>query len=299
MPQRQVLHVRSVPTDPDGRSPAPTEAIAELEVDGHRLVYEVHGDGPRVFVFLHGLLLDAAMNRTIARRLAREGHRVLLLELLGHGRSDKVRHATEHRLEFHAAHVVALLDHLGLEQAVVGGTSLGANVALQVAVQSPERVRAMVLEMPVLERGAVAAAAQFTPLLLALRYGWPVLRPATRLAARIPRTGTPVDSFLGLASTDPRALAAVLHGLFAGPGCPPARDRRALTHPSLVIGHRGDLLHPMNDAAALAAELPNAQLVRAWSVVEARTFPARITAAIDRFLADVWAPRLAEDTQHA
>jgi pimeloyl-ACP methyl ester carboxylesterase len=295
--------VRSVPTDsvadPEGDPAVPAMSVDAFEADGHRLVYEVHGDGPRVFVFLHGLLLDAALNRSIARRLAAEGHRVVLLELLGHGRSDKVMHATEHRLEFHAAHVVALLDHLGLEQAVVGGTSLGANVALQVAVQSPERVRAMVLEMPVLERGAVAAAAQFTPALLALRYGWRVLRPLTRLAARLPRTDTPVDAFLELASTDPRATAAVLHGLFAGPGCPPAVPRRRLAHPTLVIGHRGDLLHPMNDAAALAGELPNATLVRAWSVVEARTFPARMTSAIDGFLSDVWAPRLAGDTQHA
>jgi len=44
-----------------------------------------------------------------------------------------------------------LLDHLGVPQAVVGGTSLGANVALEAAVLAPERVRGLVLEMPVLE----------------------------------------------------------------------------------------------------------------------------------------------------
>lgn len=266
----------------------------------HRLAYEVHGEGPRTFVFIHGILLDAAMSRSIATRLARQGNRVVLLELLGHGRSDRPTHAYEYRLEFHAEHTLALIDHLGVDQVVLGGTSLGANVALQVAVTAPGRLRAMVLEMPVLERGAVAAAIQFSPLLLGLRYGWPVLRPAARVMARLPRTGLHVlDSFLNLVSSDPRALAAVLHGTFVGPGCPPARAREQLDIPALVIGHGGDLLHPMDDAAALAAELPDARLVRAWSVIEARTFPARITAAMATFLDEVWGPQLASAREGA
>ena len=267
--------------------------VDRFTFDGDELTYETHGEGPRVFVYLHGLMLDAALNRTIASMLAEQGHRVVLPELLGHGRSSRPTHAYAHRLEFYADQVVALLDHLGLDEAVVGGVSLGANVTLQMAAAHPERVRAMVLEMPVLERGAIAAVAYFTPMLLALRYGEPVLRPASRLLRALPRTGLhPLDSFLNLASSDPRELAAVLHGLFVGPGCPPARVRRELTIPSLVIGHSGDLLHPMNDANALADELPQCRLVRAWSVLEARTFPRRIVGEIARFLDETWAPTL-------
>lgn len=268
--------------------------VESFQAGKHRLAYEVHGDGPRTFIFIHGILLDAAMSRSIATRLARQGNRVVLLELLGHGRSDRPTHAYEYRLEFHAEHTIALIDHLGVDEVVLGGTSLGANVALQVAVTAPERLRGMVLEMPVLERGAVAAAIEFSPLLLALRYGWPFLRPAARAFSRIPRTGRHiVDSLLNLVSSDPRALAAILHGAFVGPGCPPARAREQLQMPALVIGHGGDLLHPIDDASALAAELPNARLVRAWSVFEARTFPSRITAAMAAFLDEVWGPQLA------
>lgn len=281
-------------TDRTPGDDATTVRVERFTSRGHELAYEVHGDGPRVFVYTHGLLFDAALNRAIASRLARHGNRVVLLELLGHGRSDAPTHAYEYRLEFHAEDTLALIDRLDVDEVVLGGTSLGANVALQVAVTEPRRLRGMVLEMPVLERGAIAATAQFWPLLLGLRYGWPLLRPATAVIARLRRTGVDgIDALLNLASSDPRVMAAVVHGLFVGPGCPPARDRLRIEVPSLVVGHRGDLLHPMSDASALARELPDARLVRAWSMVEARTFPGRIAASIAGFLDEVWGPRLA------
>ncbi len=274
--------------------------VASFTSRGHELVYEVHGEGPRTFVYTHGVLFDASLNRSIATRLARRGHRVILLELLGHGRSAAPTHAYEYRLEFHAEDTLALLDHLDLDEVVLGGTSLGANVALQVATTAPERVRGLVLEMPVLERGAIAGAAQFWPLLMSLRYGWPLLRPSMRLAAALPRTGLHgIDTWLNLVGMDPRVMAAILHGLFVGPTCPPARERLALDMPSLVIGHRGDLLHPMSDATALSRELPDARLIRAWSMIEARTFPDRIAREMASFLDDRWAPHLATVTDLA
>lgn len=258
------------------------------------LTYEVHGEGPRVFVFIHGLLLDAALNRDIASRLAARGNRVVLLELLGHGRSAKPTHAYEYRLEFFSEQVIELLDHLGVDEAVVGGVSLGANTALQVAATVPERLRGLVLEMPVLERGSVAAAIQFSPLLLAFRYGGPLMRIGTRIMRALPRTPWHVaNSFMNMLSADPREMAAVLHGLFVGPSTPPARDRRDIRTPALVIGHPHDFLHALDDADAVAAELPNSRFVRARSLFEARTRPDRIVAEMGEFLDRAWAPTLA------
>lgn len=277
-----------------------TRTVGEVRHAGQRLAYELHEPvdagvaDPPVLVFTHGLLFDAALNRTMAALLAARGHRVVLPELLGHGRSDKPLHASEHRLELYTDQILSLLDHLELDQAVVGGVSLGANVSLQVALVAPSRVRAMVLEMPVLERGTVAAAANFLPLLVALRYLPGVLRPVSRLLRRLPRTGVhSFDAVLNLASADPREAAAVIHGLFAGPVAPVLADRRRLDVPALVIGHGYDLLHPMDDAAALAEELPDAQLLEARSILEARTFPARIVGEIATFLDATRQPRTA------
>lgn len=108
----------------------------------HQLVYETWGDGERPFVLLHGMLMDARLNRGVARQLAARGHRVVLLDLLGHGESDKPRHAAEYRMDVYREEVVGLLDHLELERAVLGGVSLGANVSLQVAVHHPDGSKA-------------------------------------------------------------------------------------------------------------------------------------------------------------
>jgi pimeloyl-ACP methyl ester carboxylesterase len=155
----------------------------------YRLAYEVYGSGDRVLVWLHGLLLDASLSRGLARRLAAKGNRVVLLDLLGHGRSDKPRHAGPHRMDLYAEQVLCLLDELGLDQVVLGGVSLGTNVSLLATVQAPERVRGLVLEMPVLEWAAPAAALVFAPLLLEVHYARAVLRLASRVAARLPSSG--------------------------------------------------------------------------------------------------------------
>src|SRR3954451_18480971 len=90
---------------------------------GHRLAYTEYGEGDHVVVYLHGLLIDSVSNRGIAEALARRGYRVVLLDLLGHGRSDKPAHAAEYRIDGYADQAFALLDKLGIDAAVFGGMS--------------------------------------------------------------------------------------------------------------------------------------------------------------------------------
>ncbi len=263
---------------------------------GHRLAYEIHGDGDRVLVYLHGLLLDASLNRAVARSLAARGNRVILLDLLGHGSSDKPTHAAEYRMDMYVEEVFALLDHLGEREAVLGGLSLGANVSLLAAATDPARVRALVLEMPVLERATPAVAMTFVPLLLALHYARTPARVLTRTIGRLPRTGFgPLDSIVHAASVDPDTTAAVLHGILLGPVAPPVEKREAIGVPALVLAHRADLIHPFSDASSLVDDLPNASLLPARSPFELRVRPKRLTAEIADFLDDVWGPGDAVD----
>jgi len=256
----------------------------------YRLAYEVHGSGDRVLVWLHGLLLDANLSRGLARRLAARGNRVVLLDLLGHGRSDKPRHAGPHRMDLYAEQVLCLLDELGVDQVVLGGVSLGTNVSLLATVQAPERVRGLVLEMPVLEWAAPAAALVFAPLLLEVHYARAVLRLASRVASRLPSTRLgPVDSFISAAASDPDEIAAVLHGVLLGPIAPTIDQRKAITAPALVLGHGIDLIHSFSDAKRLARQLPDARLIRTRTFAELWVRPARLTAEISAFLDRVWA----------
>ena len=256
----------------------------------YRLSYEVYGSGDRVLVWMHGLLLDANLSRGLARSLAAKGNRVVLLDLLGHGRSDKPRHAGPHRMDLYAEQVLCLLDELGADQVVLGGVSLGTNVSLLATVRAPDRVRGLVLEMPVLESAAPAAALVFAPLLLEVHYARAVLRLVSRIASRLPssRLG-PVDSFISAAASDPDETAAVLHGVLLGPIAPTIDQRRAIAAPALILGHGIDLIHSFSDAKRLARQLPDARLIRTRTFAELWVHPARLTTEISDFLDRVWA----------
>jgi pimeloyl-ACP methyl ester carboxylesterase len=265
--------------------------VGEFENDGVRLHYEIHGRGPRAVVLTHGILLDSRMNRRLASDLAERGMRVVLLDLPGHGMSEKPPHASAHRMDSYARHVISLMDALGIEQAAVGGVSLGANVALQAAVLAPERVRALVVEMPVLEWAVPGAAVLFVPLLLGVHYAAPVVRLVARVARHVPETGIgTLDSFVGTLRLEPEQAAAVLHGMLVGPITPTYEQRHAIAAPTLVIGHKVDFVHPFTDADHLTRQLPNARLVEAHSIIELRTTPARLTGEIADFLADAFGP---------
>ncbi len=243
----------------------PVEFDISFSHNGHRLVYDLYGSsGAPLVVYLHGLLLDAELNRGIAQALAEQGYRVVLLDLLGHGRSDKPTHASTYRIDSYADQVIALLDHLGVEKAVLGGISLGANVSLFAAAHYPERVQALVLEMPVLERAVPAAAMVFVPIVLAAHYGRRVLNVTSGLVGRVPRTRFgPLNSVLNALSSPPDATSAVLHGVLVGPVAPTQEQRRTIVVPTLVLAHRNDLIHPFDDAVGLVARMPNATLIRA------------------------------------
>lgn len=256
--------------------------------DGRRISYRSYGDGPRPIVLIHGMLMDGRMFAKLAPTLAARGNRVITVDVLGHGASDQPRDMSAYTMTRFGGDVLALLDHLAIERAVVGGTSLGANVSLEVAVAAPARVRALVLEMPVLEHGIAAAAAVFVPLALALRISLRNMRLLSAITRRVPRTLYLVDLLLDFVRRDPAASLAVLDGITFGRIAPPADQRRRILQPTLVIGHRSDPIHPFTDADDTARELPNARLVRAHSALEWRLAPARLDRELATFLDEVW-----------
>jgi pimeloyl-ACP methyl ester carboxylesterase len=264
------------------------EAMTQFRYEGHRLAYTVHGDGVRTTVLMPGLLLSQKMQTPLARQLAKRGNRVVTFDPLGHGDSDRPRDMWHYSMTAFARQAVALLDHLELDEAVVGGTSLGANITLELASLAPERLRGMVIEMPVLDNAIPASAAAFTPLLFAL--GEPVMRAIASGARAVPRRGVPFLFELGLdwLAQDPGPSGALLQGIIFGRTAPHRDERRTFQAPALVIGHPRDPVHPFSDADQLAAELPNARLIDANSIIELRMRPARLTAQIADFIAECW-----------
>ena len=282
-----------------------------FKFEGQRLAYTEFGGGPaavspgggrgrtaksspastRPVILVHGLLLSQQMHWPLAEDLAARGNRAITIDLLGHGESDRPRDMWRYSMHFFGEQVVALMDHLQIEQAVVMGTSLGANAALEVALTTPERLRGMVIEMPVLDNALLWSSLTFTPLLVALTFGERAMKLLARGARAVPRRLLPYygNVMLDLIRQEPGPGGAVLQGLYFGRVAPHRNDRRAFQTPALVLGHVRDPVHPFSDADMLVKEMPNARLLQANSVIELRMQPKRLTGEIAAFLDEVWA----------
>jgi pimeloyl-ACP methyl ester carboxylesterase len=258
--------------------------------EGNRLVFDEYGQGARPLILLPGLLLPRSMHTPLAMELAERGNRVLVMDPLGHGDSDRPFDMTQYSFPLFAKQTLALMDHLGLDEAVIGGTSLGANIALETLVAAPERVRGAIVEMPVLDNALLGCALAFTPLLLAVTVGKPVTGAVAAVLRRLPRTSNHmVNVGLDMASLDPKPSGAYLQGLFFGRIAPPKSERTKIETPALVIGHPRDPVHPFSDAGALVDEMPNARMVRASWIGELRVSPERLTGEIASFVDGCWA----------
>ena len=262
--------------------------MGEFLYEGHRIEYDSYGEGERLLVLVHGLLMNRRMFERLGPMLARRGNRVVCVDLLGHGRSDRPEDLRLYSMPLFARQVVALLDRLEQPSAVVGGTSLGANVALELAVREPDRVRGLFIEMPVLDNALPAVAGAFTPVLLGLRLGRPVFELVSRLTSLVPRTNYLVDIGLDWVRQRPGPSGAVLEGLLLGETAPHREERLGIEQPALIVGHTRDPVHPFSDSGMLAEELPNARLVEANSILEWRLSPKRLNAELSAFLAEVW-----------
>ncbi|MHB8492379.1 MAG: alpha/beta fold hydrolase [Solirubrobacteraceae bacterium] len=295
--------------------------MASFAFNGWHIAYTEFGGGPaavtdsgtrgrtarkapamgRPMIMAHGLMFAQTMHQPLAEYLAAHGNRVITVDLLGHGESDRPQELTLYTMGSFSQQIEALMDHLELEQAVIMGTSLGANAALELACRAPQRLRGLVIEMPVLEGALLAGALAFTPLLTALTFGAPVLTAVSRVARAVPRRVLPyyTNVLLDVLRQDPGPQAAVLRGLFFGRIGPAPNLRRELNTPALVLGHRRDPVHPFSDAGMLASEMPNARLIEANSLIELRRSPKRLSAEIAAFLDEVWDKRRSRPVRSA
>jgi pimeloyl-ACP methyl ester carboxylesterase len=260
----------------------------DILYEGHRIEYESYGQGDRVLVLVHGLLMSRRMYERLGPELADHGNRVVCIDLLGHGGSDRPEDLRLYSMPLFARQVAAVLDHLEAPSAVIGGTSLGANVALELAVREPERARALFVEMPVLDNALPAVVAVFAPLLLGFRFGRPAFELLSRVTSTIPRSLHLIDLGLDFVRQRPAPSGAVLEGLLLGETAPHREERCQIEQPTLVVGHPRDPLHPFSDAGMLIEELPDARMLEATSIVEWRLTPRRLTDELASFLDEVW-----------
>ncbi len=125
-----------------GGPPAPPVQSGFAEFGQSKIYYEVAGEGEPTVILLHGGMLDCTMWDEQFALLAKS-HRVVRYDASAHGQSALPREAY-----WDHADLRGLMDHLGIDRAVLVGLSMGGRVAIDMALEEPQRVQAVVAASP-------------------------------------------------------------------------------------------------------------------------------------------------------
>ena len=249
--------------------------MGEFSYEGHRITYDEYGAGDRVLVLIHGLLMNRHMFDRLGPALATQGNRVIAVDLLGHGRSDRPEDLRLYSMPLFARQVEALLDHLGWRARSSAAprsaptwrwSSRPRSGAGRGPVHRDAGARQRAGRGRRTLRAADARAARRQA----------AVRRASRVTSLVPRTHPLLDLVLDGVRQRPGPSLAVLEGLLLGETAPHREERRQIAQPTLVVGHPADPLHPFSDSGMLAEEIPRARLVEADSILEWRISPERL-----------------------
>lgn len=255
--------------------------------DGRKVHVEDHGAGFPV-IFQHGLggdrnqVADSFPDGSPCRRIT--------MECRGHGLSG-LEGGEHYSIAGFADDVIALADALGLARFALGGISMGAAIALRIAVRHPERVAGLMLVRPAWvttfapeNMVAFSVAADYLK-----QYG-----PDGRTAFLASLTGQTLaekapDNLASLAGffdhPNPVLLAELLDAIAKdGPGIDESQIR-ALSMPTLVVGHELDLVHPLDYARTLAVMIKGAHFAEITpKAVDKGRYSAELRAALAAFI---------------
>jgi pimeloyl-ACP methyl ester carboxylesterase len=269
--------------------------VSTLIAGGLRLNYaddrRATAAGPPL-LFHHGMGGDLSQPAGLLPEL--RVSRLITPDARGHGASSHLTSAADASFEMLADDLIRLADHLDLERFIVGGMSLGAGAALNLALRYPERIEALILARPAwLDRPMEAWKQEIFDAIAEMLEGDEAEDAAARLRARpdfralarrYPATGS---SLLGqLTRPQARESTAVLRGFPHAAPSSAAAAWSQISVPALVIAHADDPLHPYDVGQAYARRMPTAELVTIVSKEgDPAAFASGFQAAVQTFLA--------------
>lgn len=232
-----------------------------IERDGLKLTAHVTTNGSRPLVLQHGLCGDAGQPIELLDGVQGVTH--FVLECRGHGASE-AGDPENFSIRTFAGDVAAMMDEAGLKAAAIGGVSMGAAIALRLAVIRPDLVSALILIRPAWV--TQSAPVNMAPNALA---GQMILEGKGRGAFLASPTAMALaseapDNLASLAGFFLRQPLAVTGELLVrisadGPGVSEAQ-LAALGVPVCILASEEDVIHPFAHAQTLAALIPSARL---------------------------------------
>ncbi len=261
-----------------------------LTSDGCRLAYESVGEGLPV-VWQHGLGADRRQPADVFPEM--QGIRRITLECRGHGASE-LGDADRLSIASFSEDVIALMDHLGLSKAVVGGISLGGAIALRLAALHPERTCGLILARPAWVDGPsletmspYAAVARSIAELGTVRGVEHFLRSEELQTVRrvSPDNALSLQTFFTQAK--PENTVQLLSRIAID--APAVGDLvSTISVPTLIIANDQEFVHPLAYALALHDKLPHATLqVITSKTVDARAYREEFARSVRAFLSSL------------
>jgi sugar phosphate isomerase/epimerase/pimeloyl-ACP methyl ester carboxylesterase len=241
---------------------APLAISAIFRHDDINFHYQEAGGGVPFF-FQHGLCGDVSQPFALFQPPA--GFRLLSFDCRAHGQTRPVGPDEKISMSSFADDLLALMDHLGIARAVVGGISMGAAVALNFVLRHPDRVLGLIMQRPAWldERRRENVEIYSTMAQLIRRHGaqkgLEVFQLSQLYQDVLKQSPSTAKSLVGQ-FLHPRAEETVVL-LERIPLDTPNHDRadwRAIKAPTLVLANRLDPVHPFEYGVTLAREIPGA-----------------------------------------
>jgi 3-oxoadipate enol-lactonase len=262
-------------------------------INGFDMYYRVLGNGPPL-VLAHGLMGSIDMMDALGENPASLPRRFRLInyDARGHGRSGYTGDPAHYSWYALAGDLFALLRHLGIERAHVGGGSMGAGTSLVFALDHPEMVERLVLVAPPPLGGDMGPVQRMFLAFAAIIEGQGLER-AVEVAMTMPqiqalRETNPQEfewTRGWLLSQNPQAVVLAIRGLLGGPPLPEERFRE-IGAPTLVVAHPDDDIHPLASGHRLQECIPDCHLVVAPTMTHYRENPQELADVIEGFLRD-------------
>lgn len=236
------------------------------------------------FVWAHGLTSSRANEDQRGlfdwTPVTAAGRQVVRYDARGHGTTGGPPDPAAYEWPRLAEDLLALMDHLGIEQAPVGGASMGCATVLHAAVRAPERFERLVLIIPPTAWASRAGQAEVYELSAAVveaqgKAAWLELANAAPKAAIFESDPVPFD-----ADISEELLPFVLRGAAAS-DLPDPSAIAVIAAPALVLAWATDTGHPVSTAERLVDLLPDAELHVAETIPQIRTWPERVAAFLD------------------
>jgi pimeloyl-ACP methyl ester carboxylesterase len=253
--------------------------MGRVSVGGFDLHVEETGVGPHL-VIAHGMfgsVASSARNGVVGGEIAERGFHVVQYDARGHGRSGATVRRDDYCWEALAEELLGVMDALGLKQASVLGTSMGAGScsALLAALSAPDRIERLVLRTPPAMGPDVRRVRRRLGAVKAL-YRWLGTTGATAVLSALGQAGAFAEQQAGV-------VPAAIEGMLFGRSELPERRMAEIRCPALILTHPGDPDHPLRSGEVLG-RMPGATLCVAPCRGYWHTHPEVLTTLVASFL---------------